>query len=431
MEAEMTRRQAFARKPQRGAAALIVVVVLFFILALVTAYAGRNLIFEQRTSINNQRATQAFEIAEAGLETAVGLLSTGRVDAACQPTTSTAEASFRQRHLTLDAVSGLYTLSGGQAVLRPTCILLPGSVSCSCPAAGAPALLEPVGLAPAFQLQFQSVAQPGLVRVVSRGCSSIGTQCYAASAKGTADAMAEVSVLLGLNSALATPPSAAITARGTVNLNGAAVTVSNADVPTGGITIDAGGAVSNSADARLSSLPGSPGEMSIRSPDPSLSTLTADRMFTSLFGMSRATYRTQPAVVRVTCSGSCDAAIATAISANPGRVVWVQGPASIDSNLVLGSLAEPVMLVLQGNLTVSANLQLAGVLYLHDTSGSNVWNTSAGSTLINGAVVAEGNLSILGTPTVVFNPDVLRTINTTQGSLVRVPGSWRDFAAGS
>ena len=31
---------------QRGAAALIVVVVLFFILAMVTAYAGRNLIFE-------------------------------------------------------------------------------------------------------------------------------------------------------------------------------------------------------------------------------------------------------------------------------------------------------------------------------------------------------------------------------------------------
>jgi hypothetical protein len=36
-----------------------------------------------------------------------------------------------------------------------------------------------------------------------------------------------------------------------------------------------------------------------------------------------------------------------------------------------------------------------------------------------------------GTPTIVFNPAVLRTINLTQGSMVRVPGSWRDFAAGS
>ena len=46
---------------------LLVVVVLFFILALVTAYAGRNLIFEQRTSVNNMRATQAFEAAEASM----------------------------------------------------------------------------------------------------------------------------------------------------------------------------------------------------------------------------------------------------------------------------------------------------------------------------------------------------------------------------
>jgi Tfp pilus assembly protein PilX len=41
---------------QRGAATLLVVVVLFFILALVTAYASRNLIFEQRISANNQRS---------------------------------------------------------------------------------------------------------------------------------------------------------------------------------------------------------------------------------------------------------------------------------------------------------------------------------------------------------------------------------------
>ena len=72
-----------ARATQRGAAALLVVVVLFFILALVTAYAGRNLIFEQRTSVNNMRANQAFEAAEAGLEFAVAHLAGGRINAAC------------------------------------------------------------------------------------------------------------------------------------------------------------------------------------------------------------------------------------------------------------------------------------------------------------------------------------------------------------
>ncbi|HRZ62470.1 MAG TPA: PilX N-terminal domain-containing pilus assembly protein, partial [Rubrivivax sp.] len=43
----------------RGAAALVVVMVLFFIMSLVAAYASRNLIFEQRTSANNYRSTQA------------------------------------------------------------------------------------------------------------------------------------------------------------------------------------------------------------------------------------------------------------------------------------------------------------------------------------------------------------------------------------
>src|SRR5688500_9579698 len=88
---------------QRGAAALIVVVVLFFIQAMVTAYAGRNLIFEQRTSVNNQRATQAFEMAEAGLDFAVGLLSSGRVNTQCQPSPGTTQTTFRERHLAVNA----------------------------------------------------------------------------------------------------------------------------------------------------------------------------------------------------------------------------------------------------------------------------------------------------------------------------------------
>lgn len=419
------------RHHQRGAAALLVVVVLFFILAMVTAYAGRSMIFEQRTSINNQRAAQAFEAAESGLDFAIGLLGGGRVDAACASTTDVSFDTFRQRHLTQDA-SGNYSTPGAQANLRPTCMLLTDGARCSCPTAGAPELIVPVGgLAPTFQVHFESgIGQPGVVRAVSRGCSSIGSECYAAAAPTKADAVAEVSVLLGLNSALATPPSAALTVRNGLNANGDALVVVNADVPTRGVTIDAGGAIVNDGSLRLSSVPGTPGSASVLANDPSLTELgSADRMFVSVFGMDRGTYRSQPAAVQVVCSGDCATQIATAISQNPGRVIWVQGPATIDSAQVWGTTAQPVMLLLQGNLTVSANLQLFGVMYLQ--GDTTTWTTSAGSTLIQGAVVAEGDLSVQGAPTIVFNPDVLRTINLTQGSLVRIPGSWRDFAAGS
>jgi len=416
---------------QRGAAALLVVVVLFFILALVTAYTSRNLIFEQRTSANNQRSTQALEVAEAGVEFAVALLGGGRVDAACLTTNDTAQNTFRQRYLTQDT-SGTFVADGVQPNLRPTCMLLSGGASCSCPVAGAPDLVLPVGLAPTFQVRFETagLAQPGIVRVVSKGCSSLGSQCYAGVAT-PADAEAEVSVLLGLNSALATPPAAAMTVRGSIDLNGGSIGISNADVPTGGITIDAGGAIVNAANARLSSLPGTPGSASLQASDPSLTALNPDRMFVSLFGMDRATYRSQPAAVRVNCNGNCAVAIASAVSANPGRIVWVEGNATIDANQVLGSPAAPVMLFVQGDLTVAANLEVHGLLYLHASTGSNSWTTNAGTTLVNGAVVAEGNLNVAGAPNVAFDADVLRTINLTHGSMVRVPGSWRDFAAGS
>ena len=90
--------------PQRGAAALIVVLLLFFIISLVAAYAGRNLIFEQRTSTNQYRATQAFEAAEAGLEWAVAMLNGGRVTADCIPPdpVDVAQPSFRQRYVEVD-----------------------------------------------------------------------------------------------------------------------------------------------------------------------------------------------------------------------------------------------------------------------------------------------------------------------------------------
>ncbi|HEY6511429.1 MAG TPA: hypothetical protein VI032_05590 [Burkholderiaceae bacterium] len=365
---------------------------------------------------------------------AIGLLSGGRVDAACVATNDLAHNTFRQRHLTQNDV-GEFAVPVGMATLRPTCMLLEDGARCSCPAVGLPVLVPPVGsLVPTFQLRFEPhvPAQPGVVRAISRGCSSIGSECYAEPGFANADAVAEVSVLLGLNSALATPPSAALTVHNTLNLNGGTPAIVNTDVPSRGITIDAGGPVLNSGLARLSSVPGTPGSASVLASDPSLSALAdGDRMFVSLFGMDRVTYRSQPAAVRVPCAGNCGSSIAAAVSQNPGRVIWVQGSATIDSAQVWGSAAQPVVLVIEGDLTVSNNLQLFGMLYLHGSGGANIWTTTAGTTLIEGAVVGEGSLSVVGAPTIVFNSVVLRTINLKQGSLVRIPGSWRDFAPGS
>jgi hypothetical protein len=222
--------------------------------------------------------------------------------------------------------------------------------------------------------------------------------------------------------------------RGSLDVNNDAPVIANSDVATRAVTIDTGGPVVNGDRMRLSSTPGTPGPASMITGDPSLSdpSFDSNRMFVSVFGMDRDTYRAQPAAVRVTCGGDCGPAIATAVVNNPGRVIWLDGDVTIGSNTVLGSPPdEPVMIVMRGNLTVSANLQLHGVIYLQEAVGVTTWTTNAGNTTIHGAVVAESDLAMHGAPTIVFNPGVLRTINLTQGSLVRIPGSWRDFAPGS
>ena len=64
----MPGRSLCGRRRQRGVAALVITVLLFFTMLLASVYLNRNLVFEQRSSANQYRATQAFEAAEAGLE---------------------------------------------------------------------------------------------------------------------------------------------------------------------------------------------------------------------------------------------------------------------------------------------------------------------------------------------------------------------------
>ncbi|MBK7062119.1 MAG: pilus assembly PilX N-terminal domain-containing protein [Rubrivivax sp.] len=113
------------QRRQGGAATLIVVMVLFFIMSMVAAYTSRNLIFEQRTSANQLRSTQAAEAAEAGLQWALGLLNAGRINANCVPSTNLADTTFRQRYLYIDGSNGHVTPRFPQPHRCPSCSACP------------------------------------------------------------------------------------------------------------------------------------------------------------------------------------------------------------------------------------------------------------------------------------------------------------------
>ena len=199
---------------QRGAAALIVVLLLFFIVSLVAAYAGRNLIFEQKTSTNQYRATQAFEAAEAGLEWALAMLNGGRIDAACVPARARStrhQPSFRQRYLTIDdrrATSRRRLWADGLTRERPSCVQSGAGWNCSCPTrrgahAGDPGRRRHP---PGFSRVLRGASNPAAARRGAHGLHrphQLRRPALRERGEGTAgEAAATVSVVVALSSAL-------------------------------------------------------------------------------------------------------------------------------------------------------------------------------------------------------------------------------------
>ena len=444
--------------PQKGAATLIVVMILFFIMSLVAAYTNRSLIFEQRTSANQYRSTQALEVAEAGLEWAISQLNFGRIDAACVKSTSVANNSFRQRYLNTNATTGHITPdpnpAGGD--LTSLCVWNGAGWTCNCPSTGLPTVAAPTPtttatLFPAFRVRFRAISTvgtavdptpPGVVWVDVVGCTRLGTgagdACLSFTGQGALnEGRAVVSSMVALTGNVAGPPQAAVLARGAINLGSAPMTAYNTAATGSGITLHSGGAITGSAMVSRSA-PGTPGASSMIENDAAL-TLTAatpfttsDRMFAAVFRTRWQAFREQPAAVELDCTAPCSAAaVRTAVSLNPGRPLWLTGSLNIDSAGDIGTATDPVVLVVNGQLQhalAGSGTTIHGLVYLRVADASTNWDVS-GSGQINGAVATDGGItsSVSTGPTVVYDPDVLRLARFNVGSFVRVPGSWRDF----
>lgn len=444
----------------RGAAALVVVMVLFFIMSLVAAYASRNLIFEQRTSANNYRSTQALEAAEAGLEWAVAMLNSGRIDANCAPTDDGVSTTFRERYLVplANGKIGVRPWAADTAtaplLIRAGCVRGASGWVCSCPDAAGPTLTAPggTGPAPAFRVAFVPSAQPGVVEIWSRGCTSLGKECDA-SVSARADANADVNALVALAPALAQAPAASLVVRGNLAPGSTsfvadfiasapeAVAV-NSGVPppdlTPNLVLPAGSPPSAIYNRLV--VPSNPTRWDITA----TSELTAgERFFLMTFGVAPDALRVQPAVHRLTCGADCGDALLNAVRDFPGRILWVEDDLNIGAGptRTLGSAGAPVIVVVKGKLNFAAGSDTT-INGLVCTRGAQLDATGA-TVRFQGALVAEGaddagnpddgKLTILGAPELRYDPDfvgrarevVARTV-LDFGSFARVPGSWRD-----
>ncbi len=445
--------QNVACQRQRGAATLIAVMTLFFIMSLVAAYTNRSLIFEQRTSANQYRSTQSLEAADAGLEWVISQLNYSRVDAGCAKSAVVTDTSFRQRYLNINAATGNITpvVNPGGGDLTALCVWTNTAWDCNCPTTGLPTVVAPTtpGPKPAFRVRFRAIGvpQPSAIWVDVVGCTRLGLgasdPCLSFTGLGELnEGRTVVTSMVSLAGNAAGLPLAAVTARGAINLGTSALSAFNTVSGGSGLALQSGGTIAGPAMV-LRGAPGTPAAAATIDSDPALGSgvgqglvaatpyTTEDRMFAAVFKGRPTGFQNQQAIFQLTCPLSgCTAAMVRAVVAfNPGRPLWLNGSLIVDSAGDIGSAAEPVLMVINGDLQHSASgAAIYGLVYVRMAGGAVNWNVS-GSGQINGAVVTDGGMTstVASGPTVVYDPDVLNLVRFNVGSFVRVPGSWRDF----
>ena len=406
---------------QRGVGTLLAVVLLYAAMAIIVAFTNRSLIFEQKTSANQYRATMALETAEAGLEWATAMLNkSGRLTNACVDSAVNTDPSFTEKYLTWVPASKTWTPAAANTVVAACVTSLTGTDwTCSCPVAGtAPTVAPPSvgGFKPGFAIAFVTNAATRSVDLVSYGCTSSIT-----SATCTGDAAASVRVTMANVPALATAPGAPLTARGSVNINNAALGVQNGDPSTAGVTINAGMGINGTA-IRITTTPGTPPNTTLVGNDDSLRNSSEDQMFQTFFGVPKTTWRDSVADAILTCPCT-ETTIETAL-AGKKRKLWLQGNLTMNSNSTLGSVTDPFIMIVDGSVEMRGDLAVYGVVY----ATAVTWdNTGGGNALMVGAAISEGNYSGNGTPDYYYDPRVIANLTTIPGRFSRVPGSWRDF----
>jgi Tfp pilus assembly protein PilX len=438
---------------QRGAAALAVSLVLLFGITLIAFFANRSLIFEQRTSANQYRSTRAFEMAEAGLEWAVARLNEDAYMSASTVCESEGAVKFADRYLpmTKDGFTALPSVPAAATHGFPGCSIdEDGDTSCGCPAVGHP----PFGDAaePRFRVEFSDVATDNwAVRITSYGCTNAGSPC---DANGTPDATAVVSAVYKMKPTIGRAPAAALVTGAATNVTGN-LNVINLDPLSNGITINSGTTVDLGSGTNVTTLPGSPPRTSVLDNDASLNALAnadtnGDTFFKAFFGQTLSEYRNDSRTWLITSSGGCatntrcstcgspaecGSAVSTAYDKG-ARQFWSDRDVGwSNSNLpsagTLGTSGADggVIFATSAGLEMRANLTAYGLFYAATATATDNWDFSGGGAAkVFGGFISRGNFEKgSGTLDLIYDANLFGE-GGKRGTMVRVPGTWRDRA---
>ena len=376
-----------APSSQHGASTIAVTLLLSFVALLSVVFAHRSVLFNAKTSVNQYRAAQAREAAEAGLAWALTQLNTSTpIGDDCRPSGNAGAVPFRERAVASTGAS---------------CTVHGGDWSCRCNGSGEPAADASL----AFTIQLTETEAPGVLQLNAHGTAS--------------GSRSQLQVRLGRLPGLDTVPAAALTVRGPATFGSGAFGVHHTDPASGGLTVHSGSALP-SLPLHVSSTPGTPASASVLANDPALAALTPQGLFASLFRLDKTSWRTQPMVHELDCNGACDGALAEASTRH--QLLWLRGGLRLDTSVTLGTPQRPVLLVADGPVELNGSAVIHGLVYATHAS----WVDTAGAA-IQGAVVLEDALQASGNTQIRHHLAVLHALHQQTGSYARVANSWRDF----
>jgi Tfp pilus assembly protein PilX len=426
-----------SRRFQHGAATLIVCAIFILISSLLLLYVNRGIVFEQKISANQTRSALALEMAEAGMEWATGMLNAPYdIDANCTLLTTT-NISFRRKYVQTawNHPTTPTTNVSPATTTYPGCKMVNGALSCSCPTAATPPASAVASLgttvAPGFTVAFFASGDDEGVKVVATGCTEQAGACSPATS-GSSDATVSVTAILKLRPLLRAAPAAPLTCGGSCSVGGS-YNITNLDVGTSGVLVNAGSSITQQSGVTNTTIPGQPVDNAVISNDASLANLSSSdptcsnsAMFRAYFGSSIQQYAASPMVKTIPgCeqANTCATLVDAAYGAGWRSFYFPDGFARNNSGGDLGTVSDPVTMVSAAGFDINGNIDIYGMVF---SNSANINDLGTGSATVHGAMVACGNYQNNGNGTLQYDPDVLNAVRRATGAVVRVPGSWTD-----
>lgn len=363
-------------RTKNGATILIITVILLIASTLILLFAATQGKLLQKITGNQTRNSEAYSAAEAGLEYGINYLRTNSATILANPVsgyiTNYSDSNMTQ---TL-ANNSQFTINYSNPIANNYTIILISATGTSADGSSTRTVSQEVS-------SNALVTNPGNISLSSKGSVSMS----------------------GSSSIVNTTYNQTILSAQAVNMSGSAST-----------TTSSGGSV-----------PGNIGTDITQNSTP-LQNTSQDDFFANYFGT------TDTSSVQATAtdyySNSSNTNYSSTLNGKNGTMIWIDqtggSTATINGSVTIGTIANPVILVVNGSLSLSGNVTINGFIFVLGTTGIT---TLTGNSVINGALATSDDLNITGNIAIQYNSTILNNLKTQPGTsfYAKIPGTWKDF----